>query len=62
MKIIYDNHQEAYLVKIEEIETITMFNTKDITEVREGLVKCVTTWFNNAVCDQLRRPNDEEVF
>ena len=60
MKIIYDVHQKAYLVKIEEIETLTMFPTTDIVEAREGFIKCATRWFNNAICEQLKGEQNEE--
>lgn len=54
MKIIYDNHQGVYLVKIEELETVTCINSKDIVEVREEFIKCMTTMFNNAICEELK--------
>jgi hypothetical protein len=53
VKIIYDNHQEIYLVKIEELETVTMIHTNDIVEAREEFVKCMTRLFNDAICEKL---------
>ena len=54
MQVIYDNSQEVYLVKINEPETITWINSKDIVEVRNIFIDHMTHMFNNAVCEQLK--------
>lgn len=53
MKVIYDDEQEAYLVKLEECENVTLINTDDIVKAREYFIKNMTTLFNDAVSDAL---------
>ena len=54
MKVIYEPHQEMYLVALEEPETVTWINTRDIVEAREQFIKSMTKLFNDAVCAALK--------
>lgn len=53
MKIIYDANQEVYIVKLEYPDTITLFKTNDIVEVRKEFINCMTNLFNDEVNKQL---------
>lgn len=55
MKIVYDNYQELYLVALEEPETLTWINTKDIVEARERFLEHMTRWFNDTICKELSK-------
>ena len=54
MKVIYDDEQEVYIVKLEDFENTTIINTDDIVEARERFIKGMTTLFNDAICDALK--------
>lgn len=54
MKVIYDDEQEVYIVKLEDFENTTIINTDDIVEAREHFIKGMTTLFNDAICDALK--------
>jgi hypothetical protein len=54
MKVIYDKHQEVYMVKLEPLEAVTYIHTKDVVEAREEFIKCMTRLFNDAICGSLR--------
>lgn len=54
MKVIYEPHQEMYLIQIEEPETATWINTNDIVVAREEFIKMMTRLFNDAVCESLK--------
>ena len=54
MKIIYDPQQEVYCINIEYPETVTIYNTTDIVELREMFIQYLTEWFNRAICEQLK--------
>lgn len=54
MKITYDHDKETYQVVICEPDTTFLFNTDDIVEVRGELIKCVTSLFNDAVCEKFK--------
>ena len=60
MKIIYDNEREVYEVVMCELDTTFLFNTDDISEVRDELIKCVTRLFNDAVCEKLQCNSQKE--
>ena len=53
MKIIYDVVNEAYFIGIEEPESVTVVNSKDIVKVREEFIRRMTEMFNDAVCQKL---------
>lgn len=53
MKIIYDNYTEMYLIKLEDQETLTWINTRDIVQAREEFIKCMTKLFNDTICKKL---------
>ncbi len=54
MKVIYDPDGELYVIKLENSETTTLINTRDIVEAREEFVKCMTRLFNDAICEKLK--------
>lgn len=54
MKVIYDPDSELYVIKLENSETTTLINTRDIVEAREEFVKCMTRLFNDAICEKLK--------
>lgn len=54
MKVVYDDEKRVIIVKIENIETVTVFNTTDIVEARDCFVKCMTDMFNDAICRKLK--------
>lgn len=54
MKVIYDDEQGAYLVKMEDGENVTFINTDDIVKAREYFIKNMTNLFNDAVSDALK--------
>ena len=54
MKIIYDDKQERYIIKLEEYEGVYIANTKDIVEARNYFVENMKILFNNAICEQLK--------
>lgn len=54
MKIAYEPHQGMYLVLLEEPETLTWINTRDIAEAREEFVKRMTWLFNDTICEALK--------
>ena len=55
MKIVYDKHQEVYLVALEESETVTLINTKDIVEARESFLEQMKQLFNCTICKELSK-------
>lgn len=54
MKIIYEPHQELYLIALEPEEAITWVNTQDIVEAREEFIKHMTRLFNDTICKALK--------
>lgn len=54
MKVIYDDREDRYVVKLEDYENITVLNTNDIVEAREYFIGHMTGLFNSAVCEQLK--------
>ena len=54
MKVIYEPDNELYVIKLENPETTTLINTRDIVEAREEFIKQMTRLFNDAICRQLR--------
>ena len=54
MKVIYDEKQEIYIVKLEDFENITMINTDDISKAKEYFIKNMTELFNHAIRDALK--------
>ena len=53
MKIIYCDREEAYVVQIEQSETVTILNTNDIVEAREEFLKRMKRLFNDTICKRL---------
>lgn len=53
MKVIYDPDGELYVIKLENSETTTLINTRDIVEAREEFVKCMKRLFNDVICEKL---------
>lgn len=54
MKVIYDDKENRYIVKLENYENITVLNTNDIVEAREYFIKHMEFLFNDAVSEQLK--------
>ena len=54
MKIIYDKHEESYLIELEYPETVTWINTKDIVEARKEFIERMTWLFNTTICEKLK--------
>lgn len=54
MKVIYDSDDELYVIKLENSETTTLINTRDVVEAREEFVKCMTKLFNDTICEKLK--------
>ena len=54
MKIIYEPYQEIYIITLEDKETLTYVNTRDIVDAREEFIKYMTRLFNDTVCEKLK--------
>lgn len=54
MKIIYDNKDNVYVVKVENLESVVYVNTDDIVEVRNRFIERMTKYFNDAISRQCK--------
>ena len=54
MKVIYDDIQEIYIIKLEGYDNVYLANTNDIVEARDYFIENMKRLFNNAICEQLK--------